>query len=124
MATEPLYTAGEMDGRAVRHGIRTMTNREGQGRGRPGEIYSGGIGPVIGDIERTPPMPGAPGGSGIAAPVLQVLRGLRYPLTKTGLAREAAERGAPGGLMDLLAWLPDRVYASAEDVAMELRRPR
>ena len=124
MATQPLYAATEMDGRAVRHGIRTMTGREGRDRGRPGEMEAGGISPVVGDIERTPPMPAAPGGSGIADPVVQVLRGLRYPLTKAGLAREAAGRGAPGGLMDLLAWLPDRVYASAEDVVTELRRPR
>lgn len=116
MATEPLYAAAEKDGRAVRHGIRTMRKREEENRAGPG-----GIGPVNGV---SPPMPGPPGGSGIAVPVMEVLRGLRYPLTKTGLAREAAERGAPGGLMDLLAWLPDRVYTSAEDVAMELRRPR
>ena len=124
MATQPLYAVAEMDGRAVRHGIRTMMEREGQGRSRPGEMGAGGISPVIGDIERPPPIPGAPGGSGIADPVIQVLRGLRYPLTRTGLARGAAERGAPGGLMDLLAWLPDREYTSAEDVAIELRRSR
>jgi hypothetical protein len=97
-----------------------MADREEQDRGGPGEMASGGISPVIGDIERTPPPPGG----GIAGTVMQTLRGLRYPLTRDGLARGAAEHGAPGGVMDLITRLPDRVYVSAEDVARELQGSR
>jgi hypothetical protein len=82
-------------------------------------MESGGISPVIGDIERTS-LPPAPGG-GIAGTVMQTLRGLRYPLRRDDVVREVAERGAPGGVMDLVTRLTDRVYVSAEDVARELQ---
>ena len=99
-----------------------MTDREGQDWGGPGEMASGGISPVIGDIERTP-SPSAMGG-GIAGTVMQTLRDLRYPLRRDDVVRQAAEHGAPGGVMDLVTRLPDRVYVSAEDVARELQGSR
>ena len=105
-----------------------MADREGQDRGRPGEMGSGGISPVVGEIERTPPRPGPapgrPGGEGIAGTMQQTLRRLSYPLARDDMVREAAEHGAQGGLLDLLVHLPNRVYVSAEDVAEELGRSR
>ncbi len=98
-----------------------MVDREGQDTGAPGEMESGGISPVIGDIERKVSASGPPARA-IAGSVMQALRGLTYPLGRDDLVREAAGRGAPAELLDLLSRLPDRVYASAEDVAEELQR--
>ena len=97
-----------------------MAGREEQDRGRPGEQSSGGISPVVGDIERTT----STAAGGTESPVMQALRGLKYPLARDDLEREAAGRGAPAGLLDLLARLPNRTYTSAEDVAGELQRSR
>ena len=105
-----------------------MADRKGQARGGPGEQWSGGNGPVIGDIERMPPLPrpgpapGEPDRWGVAGTVVQALRGLAYPLARDDLVREAAGRGAEGGILDILVHLPDRVYVSAEDVVEELGR--
>ena len=121
MATQPLYPSAWIIGRAGRHGIMTMVDREGQDWGEPGEMASGGVSPVIGDIERTTGESSATGGGRIAGTVMQALRGLTYPLRRDDVVRQAAEQGAPGGLMDLIIRLPDRVYVSAEDVARELQ---
>jgi hypothetical protein len=108
-----------------------MADRDWQDRGGPGEMESGGVSPVVGDIERSTtappppdPPPAGPGGRELADTAVQTLRGMNYPLARDDLEREAAGRGAPAELLDLLARLPDRVYGSAEDVAGELRRAR
>jgi hypothetical protein len=54
--------------------------------------------------------------------IMQALRGLNYPLGKADLAREAQQRNAPGQLTDILNRMPDRQYASADDVAEEARK--
>ena len=51
-----------------------MADREGQDRGAPGEMASGGISPVVGDIERTTAASAT--GGGIAGTVMQTLRDL------------------------------------------------
>lgn len=53
--------------------------------------------------------------------IMQALRELKYPLTKTDLAAEAQKRNAPGQITDVLARMPDRQYISADDVAAEAR---
>ena len=54
--------------------------------------------------------------------IMQTLRGLKYPLTKADLVREAQQRNAPGQFMEVLDKMPERQYASADDVAAEARK--
>lgn len=54
--------------------------------------------------------------------IMQALRSLNYPLTKADLAAEAQNRNAPSQIMDVLNKMPEREYASAEDVAAEARK--
>ena len=54
--------------------------------------------------------------------IMQALRSLDYPLSKADLDREAARRGAPGQVTDVLDKMPDREYTSADDVAAEARK--
>jgi hypothetical protein len=54
--------------------------------------------------------------------IMQTLRGLKYPLGKADLAREAQQRHAPGQLTDVIDKMPDRQYTSADDVAEEARK--
>ncbi|MEN6341149.1 MAG: DUF2795 domain-containing protein [Methanospirillum sp.] len=54
--------------------------------------------------------------------MMQILRGLKYPLTKADLAREAQQRNAPGQITDVLNAMPERQYTSADDVASEAKK--
>ena len=54
--------------------------------------------------------------------IMQNLRGLKYPLTKADLVREAQQRNAPGQLTEVLDKMPERQYISADDVAAEARK--
>ena len=54
--------------------------------------------------------------------IMTALRELNYPLTKADLAAEAQKRGAPAQITDVLAKMPERAYASADDVADEARK--
>lgn len=54
--------------------------------------------------------------------IMQALRSLNYPLTRADLAREAQQRNAPSQVTDVLNRMPDRPYASADDVATEARK--
>jgi hypothetical protein len=85
-------------------------------------MESGGITPVIGDLERTTTSVFKRGDRGSAGTAPEALCGLRFPLRRDDMERDAAERGAPVELLDLIARLPNRVYRSAGDVAGELHR--
>jgi len=54
--------------------------------------------------------------------IMGVLRSLKYPQTKASLAQEAQQRNAPGQVMDVLNKMPEREYASADDVAGEAKK--
>jgi hypothetical protein len=87
----------------------------------PGPL--GGLGGMLGGVGK------AVGGTGDRAReemamnmIMQVLRGLKYPLGKADLAREAQQRNAPPQLTEVLGRMPDRQYMSADDVAGEARK--
>lgn len=106
-----------------------VDSREGEDRGKPGEMRTGGVSPVIGDIEETTTSAESgessrSGARGVPRTAVQVLRSLNYPLARDDMVREAAGHGAESGLLDLLVHLPARVYGSADDVAGELQRSR
>lgn len=80
----------------------------------------GGLGGMLGGIGK------AIGGIGDSAKeqmaitmVKQALSEMTYPVTKADLAAEAQKRGAPTQIMDVLAKMADRQYASVDDVADE-----
>lgn len=54
--------------------------------------------------------------------IMGILRSLQYPQTRASLTQEAQKRGAPGQIMDVIAKMPERQYASADDVAAEARK--
>ena len=56
----------------------TMADREWQDTGEPVEMETGGISPVIGDIERTTTSEPTSGGGTPADTVTQAVRGLKY----------------------------------------------
>jgi len=83
----------------------------------------GGLSGMLGDVGK------AVGGAGDTAreemaisTIMQALRGLNYPLTRAELAAEAQKRNAPAQLTDIIDKMPDRQYASADDVADEARK--
>jgi len=85
-------------------------------------MESGGITPVIGDLERTATSGLKRGDRGSASTALEASRGRHFSLRRDEMERETAEQGAPVELLDLNARLPNRLYGSAEDVAGELQR--
>ncbi len=54
--------------------------------------------------------------------IMQALKSLNYPLTKADLAAEAQKRNAPAQITDVLNKMPDRQYATADEVADEARK--
>ncbi|MEN6516808.1 MAG: DUF2795 domain-containing protein [Methanospirillum sp.] len=77
---------------------------------------SGGLGGAIGGMENKAMEEMA------INMMMEILRSLKYPLTKADLAREAQQRNAPGQITDVLDRMPDRQYTSADDVAAEARK--
>ena len=90
-------------------GTGIMADQQGKG-------LFGGIGGAIGGVENKAQEEMA------MNMIMGVLRSLNYPQTKASLTQEAQKRGAPGQVMDVLNRMPERSYASADDVAGEAKK--
>jgi Protein of unknown function (DUF2795) len=63
-------------------------------------------------------------GTRAAAALRAVLVGVALPAEKARLLEYAVQRRAEPQFLDTLRWLPDREYASLDDVVEELVRTR